>query len=233
MPTVLTAILGLFAAFALFLCRRNHQAIQKLEGTPTTAIADLTEGHHEIKGRVSEASTTVRAPMAGEDCVWFSLKVEESVRREKGRRWIVRGRLTRHGECVVEDETGTCHVDLGAADHDLLRGARGATGTFDDPSEGERAALAAVGLSSENFLGLNRRLRFRETVLRRGDPLFAHGPCELDDAGQPTLRTRGEDRVFFSNRSEEALVRSHKVWRAIQLVVFLASAVGAVASLGG
>ena len=84
MPTVLTAILGLFAAFALFLCRRNHQAIQKLEGTPTTAIADLTEGHRDQGAGVGNFHHRPR-PHGGRGLRWFSLKVE-SVRRDKGRR---------------------------------------------------------------------------------------------------------------------------------------------------
>lgn len=233
MPTVLTAILGLFAAFALFLCRRNHQAVRTLEGTPTTSIADLTEGHHEIKGRVANASTTVQAPMGGDACVWVSLKVEESVKHNKGHRWVVRGQLTRHGECIVEDDTGTCRVDLDDADQELLPGTTGRSGLFDDPSAAELAALAALQLPRETFLGLNRKLRFRETVLRRGDPLFAHGPFERDRDGTLTMKTQGDHRVFFSNQSEEALLRSHKVWRAVQGLVFLASVLGALASLGG
>ncbi len=233
MPTALTAVLGLLACFAIFVCRRNHLKIRQIEGTPTTAIGDLTEGHHEIKGTVSDASTTVSAPMGGEDCVWFCLHVEELVRRGKSRHWVTRGKLTRHGDCFVEDGTGTCQVDLDDADHELVAGPRGTSGTFDDPSESELAALAELGLTSENFLGMNRRFRYQETVLRRGDQLFAQGQCDVDAYGMAVMSTFHDTRVFFSNKSEESLVRSYKQWRGVQFVAFVALTLGALASLGG
>ena len=231
MPTALTAILGLFSGFTLFLARRNHLAIKLLEETPTTPIQDLKEGHHEIKGTVSDASSTVHAPMSGETCVWYSLKVEESVKQDKGRRWVTRGRLTRHGECFVEDDTGMCLVDLHDADDDLTVGTRGASGTFDDPSESELAALDALGLSSENLLGMNRRFRYSETILQRGEPLFAHGPCELDEHGMMVMRSRDDERVFFSTKSEETIIATHKRWRTVQFLVFIVSGIGALVSL--
>ena len=231
MPAALTVVLGLSAGFTFFFCRRNHLVIRQFEGTPTTAIGDLTEGVREIKGTVSDASTTVPAPMSGEDCVWYSLHVEEAVQRGKSRHWETRGRRTHHGECFVEDGTGTCLVDLDDADHALTGGARSTSGTFDDPSDPELAALAEFDLAGENFLGMNRRFRYRETVLRRGDPLFARGPCEIDVHGMAVMSTFHTDRVLFSNQSEAKLVRGHKQWRALQLILFLGSAVGAVASL--
>ena len=92
MPTALTAILGL-SGFALFLARRNHLSIKQLEETPTTPIQDLKEGHHVSGNRVGCVIDRARAH-EWRDLVWYSLKVEESVKRDKGRRWVTRGQQT-------------------------------------------------------------------------------------------------------------------------------------------
>jgi hypothetical protein len=234
---ILTVILGILAAFVLFRCLQNYRNIQRLGGTSITRIQDLDSGNHKIKGTVSDSSRTVVSPIGSKDCVWFCIHVEEDASTKPNvtnltLHWTSSGRFTGQGECRVDDGSGVCLVDLDDADHDCSGSTtRSESGTFDDPSEQELAVLSELGLSGENFLSLNRRFRYTETVLQCGEELFANGPCEIEVDGMAVMRTFHNTRVFFSNRSEAVLVRSHKTSLTLQFIVFLLRAFATLATL--
>ena len=45
------------------------------------------------------------------------------------------------------------------------------------------------------------------------------------------MRSRDDERVFFSTKSEETIIAKHKGWRTVQFVVFIVSGIGALVSL--
>ena len=66
---------------------------------------------------------------------------------------------------AVEDDTGMCLVDLHDADDDLTVGTVLPAPSTTHPIQNLQPWR--LGLSSENLLGMNRRFRYRETILQK------------------------------------------------------------------
>jgi hypothetical protein len=78
---------------------------------------------------------------------------------------------------------------------------------LDNPTEKEKRLLQKYGIDAETFLGFNKKLRYTEYVLRHGDELYVLGSCEEAEGGdEMIMRGSKDDKLFISDKSEEALV---------------------------
>lgn len=202
---------GLFGAGMAAYCYRTHKKIKKMQDTPTTDIRYLDVGEFEVKASISEKSALIVSPLSEVDCVWFCIKVEEYVKRGKRGSWVTRVNLSNQGDCILDDGTGECRLDLFEIDFEFSKEYSGKSGTLDNPTEKEMRVLQKYGMDPESFLGFNKNLRYTEYVLRHDDELYVLGSCEeVKGSDEMIMRGSKDDKLFISDKSEEALVSKFK-----------------------
>jgi hypothetical protein len=94
---------------------------------------------------------------------------------------------------VLEDGSGRAIVDATAARIAIDFDGRSQSGTFDDPTEAERAFLARHGEKGQGWI-FNRRLRYREAVIAEGETIavLGAGTREPDPDAPPSEAYRGD-----------------------------------------
>lgn len=156
-----------------------------IERTRTSKVKDLRpDTLVEVEGKVRPRDTgpLPESPVSHTACVYWRLVVEEQVRRTTGtgknRRtqsvWITRLHRTGRVPFVLDDGTGGVEVELEGADVGLATDAAGRSGFLNDPSADVAQALNRFGFATAGLV-FNKTLRWSETYLQPGDPLYALG----------------------------------------------------------
>lgn len=147
-------------------------------------------------GRALALDETLRAPLSGRPCVHYIVTVEEKRHRRKSSYWKTIIKEARTVAFALEDDSGRAIVDATAARIALDFDGRSTSGTFDDPSEAERAFLARHGEKGQGWI-FNRALRYREAVIAEGETIavLGAGTREPDPDAPFTEAYRGDART--------------------------------------
>lgn len=221
-------VLGFIALIVGMLFKQTYSKVKKIKDTPTTDIRYLDEGYFEVKAAVTENSTFIQSPLSDLECVWFCIHIEEYIKRGKNGSWRTKIKLTEQGRCILDDGSGECLLDLKHIDFDFNTQYSGKSGTLDNPTSEEQAALQKFGIDGETFLGFNRKLRYTEYILRPNDELYILGNCE-EQSGSDLMVLRGtsDQKLFVSDKSEDVLIKKHNmqlVWQGGLTLALLAGA---------
>lgn len=204
---VLGGLAGAVGASRLVHARGRARLAQLIEDTRTSKVKDLRPGALvEVEGtvRALDGRPLLEAPVSRTPCVYAHLLIEEQVSKRTGhgknRRtrtvWVTRVSKVERVPFVLHDGTGGVEVDLERAEVGLKADEAGGSGFLSDPTPAFQAALQRYGVASAGLV-FNNTLRWRETFLRPGDPLYAlgtydgrrvtrgsHGVLVVSDRGQ-------------------------------------------------
>lgn len=189
------------AAVLAYFARKAGKIAGLIEELPTTPIANVLRGLVEVKGKARAASGALESPYTRTPCVHYHFKVVDG--SGKGSRTIINDR--RSARCTVEDDTGSCEVDLRRAEMVLDSVAHGSSGVLNDaPERVEKMLRKRYRTSSKGWL-FNKSLSYTETVLREGDDVYVLGTASKTKAGAVRITKRGG--VFIvSDKSERQLL---------------------------
>lgn len=173
-------------------------------------------GHVELIGTAATApgKPMLVAPFTHGPCVYWEWKVEEWKKRGKNHQWVTVASDRSKLPFGLRDDTGVALVDPEDADMPAPTHARYGSGWGKDPPASVMDDLAKVGISHENWLGMNKRMRFSEGRLVEGTPLYVLGnatrPDDATGAGNDALvvRRKGDGAFLVSTSSEKALLRN-------------------------
>jgi hypothetical protein len=174
------------------------------------SISALRDGRGRVMARVV-SDNQLRAPLSNQPCVyWQSLRVGPGVHLHE----------RAGGEVVVADDSGTAHLDLGAA-------------------------VAFIKNDSYTELPAPDWSLYMETFLARGDRLFIAGPVRLEPhpessalyrAGAVTPIFRGDegDPVVITTQPPDQLRAELRLglFLAVALIAAAVVAIGRFVSLG-
>lgn len=209
------AICGLVALGLLLWGLRSLRRKRLLENVPTSKAKGVFLGLNEVKGR-ARADAPLTSCLAGERCVYYAYKVEESWSRTVTR-------TNSKGETETEEESGWETVASGGEeppfevedDTGRLRivpeGAEiTATSVFDvtcDRSDPLYYAKGPEGAVSHS----DHERRFRESAIRVGEDVYVMGCARLrSDRVEPEIaRDRDAELFLISTRSEEQIARGY------------------------
>ncbi len=190
--TIALIILSLagFAAAFYYLIR-----IRIMQDTPTAKVRSAAQGYTELIGHGELIiGETIKGPLTGNICTWFSYRIEEYRRSSKRSHWIT----VEHGESdglfLLVDDTGRVLIDPEGAEvipsiTDIWHGHT----RFPENYRGSK-------MRRWYHLGLNR-YRYTEKRMHPGDPLYAIG----------LFITRGGDRDDMDvNNDVRELLREWK-----------------------
>jgi hypothetical protein len=177
------------AGVLVFVALRARARVRLMAATPTSHVAMARDGRCELSGRAEAIEgITLRAPLTGAECCWWSARVEERVRSSDSRpstSWHTVRQETSDAPFLLRDATGACVVlplgaEVTATDHSVWYG-RGPV------PEDRSPPRVGPGESAEGMLRVETGgLRYREERIYPGDPLYALGdftsaPFSADD----------------------------------------------------
>ena len=216
--------LGLFIHGFRMLSRKRL-----IENIPTSKIRSLALGLVEITGKaIAEEGTVRNSPFSGKDCIYYFFRVEEHRRQGKNSRWVTVKKGEYRPEFYVQDDTGKVLVDPAGAEINVPKDFEYNSGLLNDPPAHVKEFLKANDISHDSFLGLNKRMRYREYLIEPGDTVYIMGSSannpviehSTDDHTSKLIIQKGENQKFYyiSDQSEKKVISSLK-WQAFSEVV--------------
>jgi hypothetical protein len=200
---VIVVVLGLaVVAVALFWWfDAKRRVLRRLRRVPVRSIRDLMAGSDgRVIGSVCEHETTLKAPLSGRRCVYYSV----IVRAKSGKHWRTIIEEGRGVPFVLEDGSGRVLIDPVRAEVALDFDRHGTSGTFDDADPTEEAFLRRHAESSKGLI-FNRSMRYQEAVIEVGELLVALGTIRRargPTADLPPLTGTAERRLILSDCRE-------------------------------
>lgn len=207
----LGAVLGGLGWLQLRRATERERLAALIEQTRTSRVKDLRPHTLvEVEGKVrprDEGRPLLDAPVSRQPCVYWRLVVEEEVTRTTGtgknrrtrRTWVTRLNRSDRVPFVLDDGTGGVEVELDRSEVGLATDEAGRSGFLNDPGPAVEQALSRLGFATAGLV-FNKTLRWSETYLRPGDPLYALGTFDGRRVGH------GEDGVLVvSDRGQRGV----------------------------
>lgn len=217
---------------------KNMARRRRVLDTPTSRVCDAPgNAPVEIKGYIVPGEEgMIQTPFSGRPAVWARITVQEWRSTGRSGYWATLLDETDARPFYVDDQSGQrARVEpLGATivvDATTIANA----GTFNDANPHLQAFLAQRGLTTQSWLGFNKRMKFDEQALVPNSPLYAIGPSRRDPGYSMSQLVMfafpgplGE--LILTNKTEEQLV-SGWMWKFVGSLV--AVGFGALLLLGG
>lgn len=175
-----TGLIGLFLTLVgsvLFIVGVYFQRKKRLiADTPTSKIRSLAMGLVEIFGQVIPVKNNIfKSPFTDNDCVYYRYTIEEYKSSGKNSHWVTIKKEEQKTLFYLKDETGIVLVDPTGARIDAKKDFEFQSSLGKDPPEQVIRFLTAHHLSHEGFLGLNKTMRYQETIIAPNDSLYIMG----------------------------------------------------------
>jgi len=222
---ILYSVVGMLLGVGLFI--QGFRWLRKkrmIENIPTSKIRSIAMGLVEIFGEVvPQKSTLLKSPLRDKDCVYYKYTIEEHRSDGKNSRWV---RIDRGEDAVpflLKDATGSVLVDSRNAKVDLSKDYEFQSGFGKDPPATVQNFLWGHRMSHEGFLGLNKKMRYKEWIIEPRDNLYVMGTAD-DNPNVPDASKRqgvddvmihkGDNMYYISDKKEADLLKNlrAKTW---------------------
>ncbi len=215
-----------------------------IENTPTSKIRSIAMGLVEIKGQVLlERGKTLKTPFLNKDCIYYEYYIEEyqTYLDSKGQpksKWVVLDSGSNSTNFYLKDDTGSVLVDPRGAN--ISRSYNYHHYKFDtkfekDFPENIKRFVIDNKLDFEKFLGLNKRIKYREVFIAPKDELYIFGTAGDNPFKEEATSRKGVEDIMIqrgnynkkrpydnfyciSNKSEREILEKFK-WK-VPLSIF-------------
>lgn len=167
--------------FLLYLLMRhfsgNRLTVEtELSKKPKTSIAGFEEGASgRISGTVVYGGRILKAPLSGRVCSYYHVRVERN-RGSRNYQYHTIIEEKKAGDVIIRDGDAYALVQTGKLmESYIVPDKKFTSGFLNDARPAMEAFLQKHGQSSEDFLGMNRDLRYHEGVLEEGEIVSVSG----------------------------------------------------------
>ena len=187
--------------------RDNHRTLRKMRDTKTSLIRHIENGMNEISGVISSTSTTINAPVEQTSCVYIGLELFELRTSGKSSSLSSIYKYTDQGVCILEDESGTCIIDINEHGTELnLVLQNGTKFAVADDAQKERF-LTLPDIPVDKF-NPHKKIYYNEVILCVDDELYVIGDMQVTEVDgirkvQMNSDVPHPQKLFVSNQSEE------------------------------
>jgi hypothetical protein len=174
---------------------------RRIAALPVRRIGELGDGETaRVVGRVRAGATLV-SPLTGRTCVYYRAILEEYRQHGKFGAWHVIADASNHVDFSVVDDGGEALVRMIDPTVSVNRDAHTRSGLWEDPDDLQRAFVEAHGGSAENFLGMNRALRYTEGVIEPDEAVSVVGQVVLVGPGVRVLEPMDAGGLLVSDEA--------------------------------
>lgn len=208
---LLIGVLLLVAVIVFFRYYYSRKAVvlRKLKNAVDKHISGFVNGNiAKIVGRVDIVGNPLYAPLSGRKCAYYYVMVEQRVSNGKSTYWKPIIEEERAGEFLVKDGRYSVHINALKVKSYLVQDRIYTSGFMEDATEVLEKFLRAHGHKSENLIGLNKSLRYKEGVLEQGEVVAVMGRGEWKDAAQFNLPSTTERVLVIAATEDEPVYLS-------------------------
>lgn len=183
---------------------------RKLKKAVDVKISDFLTGDiAKIVGHVEIAGDALIAPLSGRKCAYYHVLVEQLVSSGKSSYWKKLIEEEVSGTFVIRDGRYRAHIDRGSnLKTYLIQDKEYSSGLGNNATERLENYLQANGTESENWLGFNKKLRYKEGVLEQGECMAVVGRGEWRFAREMSLRESFGKILVISSTDKEPVYLS-------------------------
>lgn len=213
LPFVLIAVIGISLIGFFFYFSRTYIIKRRLKNMPVTPIAGVTEGKTvRITGVAHLVGEPLIAPISGRECCYYHIVIKQRVGSGKNSRWVTLLDKERSTEYVVEDNSSFAYINSTAPMTHIVKDAEKKSGLLNNATPQLEQLLNSYGHKSENWLGMNKAIEYREGIIEHGETITAMGTGEwlpASDLGLPAhygnvLSISADPQLKFVYLSDDA-----------------------------
>lgn len=203
-----------------FLRQRN-----KVDHTPTSKIRSIALGLVEIEGNALPVPkievenlyadiTSSVSPFTKKECIYYKSLIEEYKSNGKSGYWVTVQFKEYRPRFYVKDETGKIIIDSRRAKLDIKTSFEEQSRFGKDPSEVVTKYLRENNIKFENFIGINKTMRYREESIYVNDKVYVIGEAmssgKESDVSHEKIVIGKKGRLgfyFISNKQEKDILK--------------------------
>ncbi len=129
----------------------------------------------KVVGQVQLVDEGLVAPLSDRRCAYYHVLVEQKVSSGKSSHWKTIIDEERADKLVLREGGNFAYVPKGNIESLIVKDRSYSSGFMNDATERLEWYLNSKGLQSENMLGLNKTIRYREGVLEEGEEVAVLG----------------------------------------------------------
>lgn len=175
-------LIGLIVFFGYFFSKKTI-ILRKLKKSASQKMAHVIDGEFaKITGKVEYTGSPLTAPLSGRTCAYYHVKVEQRVSTGKSSHWktIIEEEVA--GSFGIREGDYCARIDGNKVKSYIVDDRKYSSGFLNDASGVLQQYLKNHGQESENFLGMNKTIRYREGVLEEGELISVMGKCRWEKA---------------------------------------------------
>jgi hypothetical protein len=211
---VLLVFIGLAVFIIGFIFFRKKRLIENI---PTSKIRSIAMGLVEIFGQVIPIKERIfKSPFTEKQCVYYQFTIEEYQSSGKNSHWVTIKKGEQRCLFYLKDDTGKVMIDPTGATIEARKDFEYQSGLGKDPPEQVIRFLSANNLTHEGFFGLNKTMRYRETIIIPDDTLYIMGTAGenpfnkegTEDHADSIIIQKGkyEKEYYISDKSEKQIL---------------------------
>lgn len=212
----------LVGIFLIFLGYKFLNQKRRIANTPTSKIRSLALGLVEINGialsspkedggKNNEISNI--SPLTKKECIYYKCEIEEYRRSGDSGKWVTIYSTEYRPDFIVKDDTGKVLVCPDRARFNANQTFEEQSRFRKDPSKVVMDFLNEKNIKFENFLGLNKTMKYTEKAIFTGDNIYVMGEAlssgkESDVGHEKLFIGKGRSGFFYiSNKSEKDILK--------------------------
>lgn len=226
---VAAGIAALLALGALWFFRSLRREVALMTATPTSSAAEVAK---LAPGTVVEVKGTIRCtkPMTGSFsqrlCVYAKSEIERKETRwrdgKSETRYVTESSVENHVPFYVEDASGSILVQPQGASVEAVQ-------VYNESGNTAAQSIVSLGMSLAGMGSQDRR--FKESILAPDIAVYVLGTVIQGGAIGAAAADAAVKEFIITHKSEEARIRSSKIWAAVLLIVAILLGAGAVWAL--
>ena len=201
---------------------------RKLKKASFKKISDFKMGEiGKVVGHVEFIDPPLSAPLTGRICAHYHILVEQETNSGKNSQWKTLVKEEVSSRYLIRGESGCAFVQDYNIKRYIVQDRSFSSGFMDDPHVRLKAYLKSKGQDSENSLGFNKTLRYKEGILEENEVIAVFGVGNWKEAAELNLPAElgkvleitapAEDAVYLSDDPSTTLKtvkeESVKEWR--------------------
>ena len=213
---VLLVLIGLVVFFIGSILFRKKRLIENI---PTSKIRSIAMGLVEISGQVIPIKERIfKSPFTDKECVYYQFTIEEYRSSGKNSHWVTIKNGEQRNLFYLKDDTGSVLIDPTGATIEARRDFEYQSGLGKDPPEQVIRFLTANNLAHEGFFGLNKTMRYRETIIVPDDTLYIMGTAGENPFNKEATanhvdsimiqKGKYEKQYYISDKSEKQILKN-------------------------
>jgi len=217
---IFAVILGVFIYNWYF----SEKAVikRKFKKTQHKKISEFKDGDvAKFTGTIESIDKPLISPLTHRKCTYYSVLIEQKVSSGKSSHWKKIIEKNDSNTFVIKGANASAYISGDRQKRHIVMDREFSSGFMDDPKLHLEEYLKQHGHNSENFMGMNKTIRYKEGVLQLGEKVAVLGKGEWktsEELGLPAelgkilaITDYGNDYVYFTDEVETTQIAEQKI----------------------